>query len=88
MIEAGADEVPEDIMLDAIKKGHEEIKRIIEFIEGIVKEIGKEKFEYISAAVPQDILTRCQSLRTNLQAMMNDDKKNAIKCKCSAKESP
>ena len=81
MIEAGADEVPEDIMLDAIKKGHEEIKRIIEFIEGIVKEIGKEKFEYISAAVPQDIFDKVSSLCKDelAQAMMNDDKKERDK---------
>lgn len=43
MVEAGADEVPEEIMLEAIMFGHEEIKRLIEFQEKIVAEIGKEK---------------------------------------------
>jgi polyribonucleotide nucleotidyltransferase len=55
MIEAGADIVPDDVMLDAIKKGHAEIKKICDFIEGIVKEIGKPKFSYESAEVPADL---------------------------------
>lgn len=55
MIEAGAKEVPEDIMLEAIKKGHEEIKKICAFIEDIVKEVGKPKFEYQSADVDADM---------------------------------
>ncbi|MFZ5990049.1 MAG: polyribonucleotide nucleotidyltransferase [Bacillota bacterium] len=55
MIEAGANEVPDDVMLAAIRRGHEEIKKIVEFIEGVVKEIGKPKFEYSSAEVPDDI---------------------------------
>jgi len=42
-------------MLDAIKKGHEEIKKIVDFIDGIVKEVGKPKFEYESAEVPEEI---------------------------------
>lgn len=55
MIEAGANEVSEDIMLAAIRKGHDEIRKIVEFIDGIVKEIGKPKFEYKSADVPADV---------------------------------
>ncbi len=55
MIEAGADIVPDDVMLDAIKKGHEEIKKICDFINGIVKEIGKPKFTYESADVPAEL---------------------------------
>lgn len=55
MIEAGANEVPEDVMLDAIRKGHVEIKKIVEFIDTIVKEVGKPKFEYKSFEVPQDL---------------------------------
>lgn len=55
MIEAGANEVPDDVMLAAIKKGHEEIKKIVDFINSIVKEVGKPKFEYTSAEVPEDI---------------------------------
>lgn len=47
MVEAGADEVPEEIMLEAIMFGHEEIKRLIAFQESIVAEIGKEKLEVV-----------------------------------------
>ena len=46
MIEAGADEIADDIMLEAIKKAHVEIKKICEFISKIKEEIGKTKFEY------------------------------------------
>lgn len=45
MVEAGASEVPEEVMLEAIMFGHEEIKRLIEFQEKIVAEIGKEKMQ-------------------------------------------
>jgi polyribonucleotide nucleotidyltransferase len=55
MIEAGADEIPNDIMLEAIKEAHVEIKKICEFISKIKEEIGKPKFEYFSFAVDQDV---------------------------------
>ena len=55
MIEAGADEIPNDIMLEAIKKAHEEIKNICKFISNIKDEIGKPKFEYFSFAVNPEI---------------------------------
>lgn len=45
MVEAGAQEVPEDVMLEAIMFGHEEIKRLVAFQEKIVEEVGKEKME-------------------------------------------
>ena len=45
MVEAGADEVPEEVMLEAIMFGHEEIKKFIAFQEKIVAEVGKEKIE-------------------------------------------
>ncbi|MCQ2553525.1 MAG: polyribonucleotide nucleotidyltransferase [Clostridia bacterium] len=45
MVEAGANEIPEDIMLDAIMFGHEEIKKICRFIKEIVAEVGKPKME-------------------------------------------
>ena len=54
MIEAGADEIPNATMLDAIKKAHEEIKKICKFISDIQAEIGKPKFEYKSFAVDKD----------------------------------
>ncbi len=54
MIEAGADEIPNETMLDAIKKAHAEIKKICKFISDIQAEIGKPKFEYKSFAVDKD----------------------------------
>ncbi|WP_040195938.1 polyribonucleotide nucleotidyltransferase [Candidatus Soleaferrea massiliensis] len=55
MVEAGADEIPEDVMLNAIVKAHEEIKPLITFIEGIQKEIGKEKFTFESVVVSDEM---------------------------------
>ncbi|MBR2785465.1 MAG: polyribonucleotide nucleotidyltransferase [Clostridia bacterium] len=55
MIEAGANEVPDDKMLEAIKVAHEEIKKLCEFIQGIKSEIGKPKAEYKSFAIPEDL---------------------------------
>ena len=55
MIEAGANEIPDEIMLEAIKLAHEEIKKICIFIEGIQKEIGKPKMEYTSAVVDEEV---------------------------------
>ena len=54
MIEAGADEIPNEKMLEAIKTAHEEIKNICHFISEIKAEIGKPKFEYQSFAVEKD----------------------------------
>lgn len=55
MVEAGANEVPEETILDAIMFAHEEIKKIVEFIEEIVKEVGKPKMEIELYQVPEDI---------------------------------
>ncbi|MCR5111814.1 MAG: polyribonucleotide nucleotidyltransferase [Ruminococcus sp.] len=55
MIEAGANEVPEDTMLEAILKGHEEIKKMVAFISDIQKEIGKPKFTFESMEVDHDM---------------------------------
>ena len=55
MVEAGANEVPEETILDAIMFAHEEIKKIVEFIEEIVKEVGKPKMELELYKVPEDI---------------------------------
>ncbi len=61
MIEAGADEIPNNIMLDAIKQGHSEIKRICNFISDIKREIGKPKFEYKSFAVDPEIYNEIEA---------------------------
>ena len=55
MIEAGANEIPEDVMLNAIKIAHKEIIKICKFISEIEKEIGKPKFEYKSFKVDEEI---------------------------------
>ncbi|WP_295069621.1 polyribonucleotide nucleotidyltransferase [Ruminococcus sp.] len=55
MIEAGANEVPEDTMLNAILTGHEEIKKMVAFINDIRAQIGKPKFEFESMEVDHDM---------------------------------
>ncbi|MGD6842073.1 polyribonucleotide nucleotidyltransferase [Bacillus infantis] len=58
MVEAGADEVPEETMLEAIMFGHNEIKRLISFQEQIVSEVGKEKTEIKLYEIDADIESR------------------------------
>ncbi len=70
MIEAGANEIPEDVMLDAIKEGHKEIIKVCEFISNIQKEIGKPKFEYKSFAVSEDLY---QEVEDNYKDRMYQD---------------
>ncbi|RKJ47328.1 polyribonucleotide nucleotidyltransferase, partial [Butyricicoccus sp. 1XD8-22] len=55
MVEAGALEVPEEIMLEAIMFGHEEIKKLIAFQEQIVAEVGKEKIAVTLFEVDKEI---------------------------------
>lgn len=55
MVEAGAQEVPEDVVLDAIMFAHEEIKKIIVFIDEIIAEIGKPKMAVNLYKVPEEI---------------------------------
>lgn len=55
MIEAGANEVPDDVMMEAIKAGHQVIQDLCDFIAKIQAEVGKEKFSYPSSAIPEDI---------------------------------
>ncbi|WFD11727.1 polyribonucleotide nucleotidyltransferase [Tepidibacter hydrothermalis] len=57
MVEAGANELSEDLMLDAIMFAHEQIKKIVEFIESIVEEIGKEKQEVVLYKPDEDVET-------------------------------
>lgn len=58
MIEAGANEIPDNIMLEAIKTAHNEIKKLCEFISKIKTEIGKPKFEYKSFEVDHDLFDK------------------------------
>ena len=70
MIEAGADEIPNETMLGAIKKAHEEIKNICHFIADIQAEIGKPKFEYKSFAVDPEFY---QEIVANFKDRMYQD---------------
>ena len=56
MIEAGANELTNEEMMDAIKEGHKEIQKLLEFFDVIQKEIGKEKFEYEEKTVNEELL--------------------------------
>nr|MCR5022067.1 polyribonucleotide nucleotidyltransferase [Ruminococcus sp.] len=71
MIEAGANEIPDDLMLKAIETGHTEIKKMVEFIKGIQKEIGKPKFEFESMEVDHDLFDE-------IEAMVGEDVKKAL----------
>ena len=62
MIEAGAKEVPENIMIDAIFKAHEVNQEIIKFIDTIVAECGKPKHSYESCAVPEELFAAIREL--------------------------
>ncbi|MDR3305520.1 MAG: polyribonucleotide nucleotidyltransferase [Clostridiales Family XIII bacterium] len=55
MVEAGANEVEEDLVLEVLFAGHEEIQKIVDFIDGIVSEIGKEKYEPPVNPVPEEL---------------------------------
>ena len=77
MIEAGADEIPEDIMLEGIMFAHEENKRIIEFIDSIKAEIGKEKFDYVEEPHDDALYAKIAEYATEkMQYCMDTDDKN------------
>ncbi len=62
MIEAGADEIPEDKMLEAIYAAHEINQQVIEFINKIVAECGKPKHSYTSCAVPEELFAAIKEI--------------------------
>ncbi|MCH5268433.1 MAG: polyribonucleotide nucleotidyltransferase [Lachnospiraceae bacterium] len=77
MIEAGANEVPEDKMLDAIYRCHEINQEIIKFIDQIVAEVGKPKHEYTSCAIPEEMFTAIKEIVPPAEmevAVFSDDK--------------
>ena len=82
MIEAGANEVPEQIMIDAIFKAHEVNQEIIRFIDTIVAECGKEKHSYESCAVPEELFAAIREIVTPQEmeeAVFTDDKQTREK---------
>ncbi len=77
MIEAGADEVDDDTMLEAILKGHEEIKKMVAFISDIQKEIGKPKFEFESQEVDHDLFDEIEAFAAeDVKAALDTNDKN------------
>jgi len=77
MIEAGANEVPDDVMYDAIMLAHEEIKRFLDFVDAIVDEIGKPKFEYPSGELDHDMFDKIFAFcEADLMNALDTDDKN------------
>ena len=77
MIEAGANEVPEQQMIDAIFAAHELNQKVIAFINTIVAECGKPKHEYESCAVPEELFAAIKEIVTPEEmevAVFSDDK--------------
>ena len=76
MIEAGGNEIPDDVMFDAIMAGHEENKKMVKFIQGIVDEIGKPKFAYESSDPDPEILKEIEDfcIEDVKKALDTDDK--------------
>ena len=77
MIEAGAKELPDDIMYEAIVKAHEEIKAQVAFINSIVAEIGREKMTYDHADFDQELFDKIvEATMDEAKAAMDTDDKN------------
>mgnify|MGYP004604371925 FL=1 len=77
MIEAGANEIPEAKMIEAIYKAHEVNQTIIKFIDEIVAEVGKEKHAYTSCAVPEELFAAIKEIIPQEEmekAVFTDDK--------------
>ncbi len=77
MIEAGANEIPEVKMIEAIYKAHEVNQTIIKFIDQIVAEVGKEKHAYTSCAVPEELFAAIKEIIPQEEmekAVFTDDK--------------
>ncbi|WP_461873321.1 polyribonucleotide nucleotidyltransferase [Fusicatenibacter sp.] len=77
MIEAGAKEIPEAKMIDAIYKAHEVNQEIIKFIDSIVAEVGKPKHDYESCAIPEELFAAIKEIVPPAEmeeAVFSDDK--------------
>ena len=77
MIEVGANEVPDEVVFEAIQKGHEEIKKMCAFINEIAAAVGKEKFGYESSAIPEEIISEIKAFAYDelKTGMMSADKR-------------
>lgn len=76
MIEAGGNEIEDDVMFEAIMAGHEENKKIVKFIQGIVDEVGKPKFSYESSDPDPGIMAQIEEFCVEdvKKALDTDDK--------------
>ena len=76
MIEAGGNEIEDETMFNAIMAGHEENKKIVKFIQGIVDEVGKPKFEYESSDPDPEIMKEIEDfcIEDVKKALDTDDK--------------
>lgn len=76
MIEAGGNEIDDETMFNAIMAGHEENKKIVKFIQGIVDEVGKPKFEYESSDPDPEIMNEIEDfcIEDVKKALDTDDK--------------
>ena len=85
MIEAGADQIPDDIMYDAILQAHEECRRQVAFINEIVAEIGREKMTYDHAAFDQELFDDIvANFMDEAKAAMDTDDKNIREARWNA----
>ena len=85
MIEAGANEVPNDKMFEAIKMAHEENQKIIALIDQMVSEVGKPKFEYPHADFNQELFDKIVAdFMDEAQAAMDTDDKNIREARWNA----
>ena len=77
MIEAAANEVTDEVMLDGIKFAHQEIRRVIDLINTMVKDIGKEKFSYEQASFNSELFDAVQAdFYTSFEHALDTDDKN------------
>ena len=77
MIEAGANERPEDKMIEAIYLAHDVNQQIIGFFESIIEECGKEKHSYVSSAIPEEVFAKMKEVvkpEEMEKAVFTDDK--------------
>ena len=77
MIEAGGDQIPDDVMYEGIVAAHKELQVVLDLIDTMVKEVGKEKFSYEHAAFDEDLFkTLCDNEMTGMEYCMDTDDKN------------
>ncbi len=87
MVEAGGEEIPDSLMLEAILFAHEEIKKVVEFIETIVAEVGKEKMEVVLFKADEEVANKVREFATGnmkeavktIEKMERMEKMDAVK---------